>query len=101
MYCQSEEMQADCLSKNASTLFLPLAFLRVSALPELNYTALANEASVYGIAQYHAILSSAARTTAMLCSVVNISAMKRPFTQLHSIMQYLAALPEQPRYCAM
>ncbi len=57
-------------------LFLPLAFLRVSALPELNYTALANGASVYEIAQYHAILSSAARTTTILCSVVNISVMQ-------------------------
>jgi hypothetical protein len=57
-------------------LFLPLAFLRVSALPELNYTALANEASVYAIAQYHAILSSAAGTTTILCSVVNLSVMR-------------------------
>ena len=84
MHSQSEEMQADCLSKNASTLFLPLAFLRVSALPELNYTALANGASVYEIAQYHAILSSAAGTTTILCSVVNISAMQ----PVYGIAQY-------------
>ena len=96
MYCQSEEMQADCLSKNASTLFLPLAFLRVSALPELNYTALANEASVYGIAQYHAILSSAAGTTTMLCSVVNISVTRLCFRNCTASRNSKAAPPEEP-----
>ena len=74
MYSQSEEKQADCLSKNATNMILSLAFLRVR-LCELNYTALANGASVYAIAQSH-ILSSAAGTTAMLCNVVNISAME-------------------------
>ena len=48
MHSQSEEKQANCLGKNASNMILSLAFLRVSALPELNYTALANEASVCG-----------------------------------------------------
>ena len=76
MHSQSEEKQADCLSKNATNIIHYLAFLRVSALPELNYTALANGASVYGIAQSHAILSSADSKTTILRSVVNISAMK-------------------------
>ena len=73
MYSQSEDQQADCLSKNASIIH-SYAFLRVSACHaillrkmryidvayfrealktlELNYTALANEALVSDIAQY-------------------------------------------------
>ena len=87
MYCQSEEKQADCLSKNASTLFLPLAFLRVSALPELNYTALANGASVYGIAQYHLIIRQRSQDNRDAVQCNKHQRNEVLFTELHSIMQ--------------
>ncbi len=51
MYSQSEDKQADCLSKNASIKIYRCIFASFG-LPELNYTALANEASVSEIAQY-------------------------------------------------
>ena len=86
MYCQSEEKQADCLSENASNMFFPLAFLRVSALPELNYTALANGASVYGIAQYHLTIRLRCRNNrdAVQCSKHQRNEVL--FAELHSIM---------------
>ena len=101
MYSQSEEMQADCLSKNASTLFLPLAFLRVSALPELNYTALANEASVYEIAQYHATAKQLHPKNHETVQCNKHQRNEALFTELHSIMQYLAALTRKLQYCAV
>ncbi|MDI9500222.1 MAG: hypothetical protein QM236_05310, partial [Bacillota bacterium] len=76
-----------------------LAFLRVSALPELNYTALANEASVYAIAQSHAILSSAARTTAMLCNVSKHQRNGALFAELHSITQQQSSPTNNMRLC--
>ena len=51
MYSQSEEQQADCLSKNA-TRIIYLCIFASFGLPELNFTALANEAFVSVIAQY-------------------------------------------------
>ena len=39
--------------QNAKHIISSLSILRVSVVPELNYTALANGASVYDIAQYH------------------------------------------------
>ena len=51
MYSQSEEQQADCLSKNA-TIIISLYIFASFGLPELNYMALANEAFVSAIAQY-------------------------------------------------
>ena len=49
MYSQSEDQQADCLSKNASSIIFHCIFASFG-LPELNYTALANEALVSDIA---------------------------------------------------
>jgi hypothetical protein len=52
MYSQSEDKQADCLSKNATIKDISLRIFGSFGLPELNYTALANAALVSVIAQY-------------------------------------------------
>ena len=99
MYCQSEEKQADCLSKNATNIIHYLAFLRVSALPELNYTDLANGASVYGIAQYHMILRQRCQDNrdAVQCSKHQRNGAL--FAELHSITQQQSSPTNNMRLC--
>jgi hypothetical protein len=50
MYSQSEDQQADCLSKNAANSYFYLCIFASFGVPEMNYTALANEAFVSVIA---------------------------------------------------
>jgi hypothetical protein len=62
--------------------------LRVSALPELNYTALANGASVYGIAQYHLIIRQRSQDNRDAVQCNKHQRNEVLFTELHSITQY-------------
>jgi len=59
--------------------------LRVSALPELNYTALANEASVYGIAQYHMTIRQRCRNNHDTAQCSKHQRNEALFTELHGI----------------